>query len=684
MEVTFACPNPACLRPLKATAEHAGRYVRCPGCGRVLQLPAALPPEAQPAPAAIPVPPDAGVAAPAAVRLCPNCRAEMANPALCLACGFGLELPAEPAPARAVGPGPAPQAEAEVVEASPYELREDGTAGPQGPHPRRPDEGGAAPPGRKGDKRKQFARTYLGLGFHYAKVVGTLLNILLGIVAFLLVLGTKGRLAGALQGLEQVAGLLIALVGVTGSVLCCWVPPRSRARPLILASLAFDGAATLLRFLAAALAALAVSAAASGLEVCASLGSFVGLVLFLFFLRRLADYLDEGGLADEAMSIILFLGVVLVSIFLGALLLGGIVAAIRIPVVTLLLSFLAVVALLVVMINLLFRILYLLGSVRRALEARGPRATDSPWSEVPGWVWAAVLPVAFVLLAGMTGLLVFAGRGGAPAAAPAQQAAAWPPVGQRAQQPGPPNPPAVPRPGPAKPPNPPPWTPPKVPPPATDLPGLLGYWALDEGEGARAADSSGRGHHATLINARWADGIKGRALRCTGKDSYLDYGDSPGFSFAAGAPFTLAFWAQTTEDGGTLLSQRNQRNGSPVIDITFGGGRVKAEVRQDGNEFLGPVSVVGGAVNDGRWHHVALTRSGDAVELFLDGASQGQATGDSSRGPITTDWRTLGSERFHIKSGYLLNKPHFTGCLDEFCIFGRVLRPEEIAKLAGR
>jgi hypothetical protein len=289
---------------------------------------------------------------------------------------------------------------------------------------------------------------------------------------------------------------------------------------------------------------------------------------------------------------------------------------------------------------------------------------------VPGWAWAALGPVAFVLLVGMTGLLALAGRGGAPAAAPARQAAARPPVGQRAQQPGPRIPPPLP--------------PPKVPPPATDFPGLLGYWALDDGAGDRAADSSGRGHHATCVNARWADGIKGRALRCTGKDSYLDYGNSPDFSFAAEAPFTLAFWAQTTEDSGTFLSQRDQRNGSPVIDITFGGGRVKAEVRQDGNEFLGPVSVTGWPVNDGRWHHVAVTRSGDAVELFLDGASQGRVAGDSARGPITTDWRTLGSERFHVKSGYPLNNPHFKGCLDELCIFGRVLRPEEIAKLAGR
>jgi hypothetical protein len=223
-----------------------------------------------------------------------------------------------------------------------------------------------------------------------------------------------------------------------------------------------------------------------------------------------------------------------------------------------------------------------------------------------------------------------------------------------------------------------------VPPPATDFPGLLGYWALDEGDGTRAADSSGHGRHATAVKAQWADGVRGRALRLNGKDSYLDYGDSPAFSFAAGAPFTLAFWAQTTEASGTLLSQRQHRDGSPVIDLNFGGGHVTLQARQDGNELAGPVTVSGGAIHDGRWHHVAVTHSGDAWELFLDGASQGSAAGARARGPFTTDWRALGSERYHVETGYPIGNPHFKGCLDEFCIFGRVLRPEEIAKLAGR
>jgi hypothetical protein len=236
----------------------------------------------------------------------------------------------------------------------------------------------------------------------------------------------------------------------------------------------------------------------------------------------------------------------------------------------------------------------------------------------------------------------------------------------------------------APPPAPPPPAPPApVPPPATQLPGLLGYWALDEGQGDRAADTSGNGLDAKVFNGQWVDGVRGKALHLSGRGSYLDYGDSPRLSFAAHASFTLAFWVQTRRDRGTLLSHRHEANGVPVIDIVIEVGRLSAMVRKDGTFAGMPVTLNGGKVGDGAWHHVALARDGDTLELFLDGASQAKQGGPEAGGAITTNWHTLGSEHYWIHRQTGPGEPTFEGSVDELCAFGRALKADEVRALAG-
>jgi hypothetical protein len=222
------------------------------------------------------------------------------------------------------------------------------------------------------------------------------------------------------------------------------------------------------------------------------------------------------------------------------------------------------------------------------------------------------------------------------------------------------------------------------PPSATKLSGLIAYWSFDEGDGANGVDASGRVMKANLYNVSRVQGIRGRALSFSGPGSYFDYGDSPELSFKAKAPFTMAFWVQTRISNGTLLSHRNSRNGTPVIDILISDGRTRAQVRCDGNADPMLVQIDGKSVNDEKWHHVALTRDGDIVELFLDSVSQGRKGGAAGGGAITTNLRSLGSERLWINHPPGPGDPHFQGSIDEFYIFSRALKAEEITTLAGR
>jgi hypothetical protein len=73
-------------------------------------------------------------------------------------------------------------------------------------------------------------------------------------------------------------------------------------------------------------------------------------------------------------------------------------------------------------------------------------------------------------------------------------------------------------------------------PPATDLPGLLGYWSFDDDSlPPTVPDQSGKRHHAMSRGATWREGVRGQALSFDGR-VWVDYGNSPDFNFAAGAP----------------------------------------------------------------------------------------------------------------------------------------------------
>jgi hypothetical protein len=227
-----------------------------------------------------------------------------------------------------------------------------------------------------------------------------------------------------------------------------------------------------------------------------------------------------------------------------------------------------------------------------------------------------------------------------------------------------------------------------APPSAEGMRGLIAYWDFDaQANAGQVKDLSGRGNDATLHGTGLADGVRGRALQCNGRDAYCDLGDAPNLNFAAGAPFTIAGWVRTRAAAGTILSFRNTDNDGADIDITVEGGKLKALVRQNGGLF--PHAILSrGAVHDDAWHHFAVTRSPEgAIELFIDGDSQGKLTSNESEGAITTNLRALGSERYWLRKGLksVAGVPaFFVGSIDEVCIFDRVVPIEEIRTLAGQ
>jgi len=136
-------------------------------------------------------------------------------------------------------------------------------------------------------------------------------------------------------------------------------------------------------------------------------------------------------------------------------------------------------------------------------------------------------------------------------------------------------------------------------------------------------------------------------------------------------------WINTTTTGtGTIVGWganiAGQRFGFRVNDDRIRMEHQGGNVQGDSN------------VNDGQWHHVAVTVQASAtisypdVILYVDGLDDTRATTDPDAFNLTAD------QDVRIGSRPSNNDRFFMGLIDDVRIYDRALTPEEIAWLAGR
>jgi hypothetical protein len=239
-----------------------------------------------------------------------------------------------------------------------------------------------------GMTRDQFAKVNLGLGVHYVKVICYLGGIftLIGGVFAAFAAGAAGG-GQSFAGVAMIVMLLATLLwvvlppilGVIGSILCCWVHQKTGARTLILISMGLDVASLLMFGVFLILSAASMfnqQAAGSGIDVLAlalrgasALLSLAAWVLFMVFLRNLAYFFDEQTTGDESVSVTItylvsatfgLAAVVGLSIFLDALL----------PCIGAVFALVLIICYVIWMIKVLFRILNLIGSLRQVIRSR--------------------------------------------------------------------------------------------------------------------------------------------------------------------------------------------------------------------------------------------------------------------------------------------------------------------------
>jgi hypothetical protein len=204
-----------------------------------------------------------------------------------------------------------------------------------------------------------------------------------------------------------------------------------------------------------------------------------------------------------------------------------------------------------------------------------------------------------------------------------------------------------------------------------DAANLVAHYALD----GDTSDSTGAHPGTAVGNPPFVEGKIGQAIRLNGTGDYVDL---VGFKGILGAnPVTVAAWINTTNtETGAIMGW-----GANVAGQRFGFridvGRLRFE-HQGGN-------VQGDStVNDGAWHHVAVTIQANAtvsypeVILWLDGQDDTRVTTDPDLFNLTADLDARIGSRPSVDDRF------FMGDIDEVYIYDKALSQGEIAWLAGR
>ncbi|WP_461032685.1 LamG-like jellyroll fold domain-containing protein [Streptomyces mayteni] len=213
--------------------------------------------------------------------------------------------------------------------------------------------------------------------------------------------------------------------------------------------------------------------------------------------------------------------------------------------------------------------------------------------------------------------------------------------------------------------------------------GAAAYWRFNENGSATAYDEGGR-HHATLEGTLYRSQLglfgvgDGRSIYGTTNGAVR----MPGDVLAGTTDISAEMWFSTTSTKGVLMAFQDAPLGStpahwqPVLLID-GDGRLRGQwwIPDAG----GPSPITSPTpVNDGEWHHVVLSGSGNTQTLYLDGVAIGTKTGafaDTSR-----PYAYLGGG---YSSSQWMGQPAGTynlfGYLDEVALYRQALTADDVA-----
>ncbi|MGH9524427.1 MAG: SBBP repeat-containing protein [Terriglobales bacterium] len=206
--------------------------------------------------------------------------------------------------------------------------------------------------------------------------------------------------------------------------------------------------------------------------------------------------------------------------------------------------------------------------------------------------------------------------------------------------------------------------------------GLVSWWTGN----STAMDVQGLNHGSTMNGAGYAAGIVAQAFNFNGAQQYIQLPDSV---IVSNPVWTVEAWFKT-DSGGVIVGMQNGSYGSSPVS----NWAPLMYVGTDGTlyEGLWGASLASSqAVNDGQWHHAAVSVNGPMLTAYLDGLFIGGSEAANVQ-PMPNTQIGTGYTVFWgaANDGWY----DFNGQIDEVALFNRVLTADEVqgtynAGLAG-
>ncbi|NUQ62794.1 MAG: hypothetical protein HUU20_09910 [Pirellulales bacterium] len=198
-------------------------------------------------------------------------------------------------------------------------------------------------------------------------------------------------------------------------------------------------------------------------------------------------------------------------------------------------------------------------------------------------------------------------------------------------------------------------------------PGLVAKYTFDEGAGETLQDVSGNNHHGAIHHAEWVQSVRGHALAFRDAASYVDCGLD--LARRLTADMTLVAWVKLdslaypdTSTNWTLVDCEEYTKSGFIVRID---GQATKFYYRAGSAGSVPDCLSTSIIENGKYHHLAVSRQGKQVALFIDGLPETTVTAEPPASPAVP---------FRISSP---SQP-FRGIIDELTVYGRVLSRDEI------
>ena len=204
-------------------------------------------------------------------------------------------------------------------------------------------------------------------------------------------------------------------------------------------------------------------------------------------------------------------------------------------------------------------------------------------------------------------------------------------------------------------------------------PCLMGWWALDEGLGTRAADGSGNKNHGTLVNmsgTEWMPGAVDGGLQLPGTSDRVDLGSDTSLDLADA--LTLAMWVNPSIAQEALLLDKGYQSSYYMYLLADGSFKLACAV----SGFTWAVVSNPGVATPGEWTHLAGSyeeSTGEAV-LYRNGVEVMRASGLLA--PISNNSQPLVIGAASPAGGY-----DFSGTMDDVRVYTCALSTEEIGEI---